>query len=89
MTYTIIYSHSADKTLSKLSEGIRKRIIKTVSSIKDKPFSFIEKLKTEKTDELLYKLRVGDYRVIMQVRNDVLTILVVHIDHRKRVYRKF
>ncbi len=36
----------------------------------------------------LYRIRVGDYRIVYQVRNQALTVLVVSIGHRRDVYRK-
>ncbi len=35
----------------------------------------------------LYRIRVGDYRVVYQVRDEVLLVLVVKIGHRREVYR--
>ena len=35
----------------------------------------------------LYRIRVGDYRVVYQIRDDRLIVLVVRIGHRKDVYR--
>ena len=34
-----------------------------------------------------YRIRVGDYRIIYQIQDDVLMILVVKIGHRREVYR--
>ena len=39
-------------------------------------------------EEELYRFRVGDYRVIYQIRDKVLLVLVVKIGHRKDVYRR-
>jgi mRNA interferase RelE/StbE len=36
----------------------------------------------------LYRIRVGDYRIVYQLRNQALTVLVVSIGHRKDMYRK-
>jgi mRNA interferase RelE/StbE len=38
--------------------------------------------------ENLYRVRVGDYRVIYAVENDFLLVLVVEIGHRREIYRK-
>ncbi len=38
-------------------------------------------------EEELYRLRVGDYRIIYQVRDRVLVVLVVNVGHRRDVYR--
>jgi mRNA interferase RelE/StbE len=35
----------------------------------------------------LYRIRVGDYRVVYQVRDEALLVLVVKIGHRREVYR--
>ena len=36
----------------------------------------------------LYRIRVGDYRIVYQLRNQTLIVLVVSIGHRKDMYRK-
>ena len=38
--------------------------------------------------EYLWRIRVGDYRVIYTVRDEELVILVVSLGHRKEIYRK-
>ncbi|MBX3739382.1 MAG: type II toxin-antitoxin system RelE/ParE family toxin [Akkermansiaceae bacterium] len=38
-------------------------------------------------DENAYRIRVGDYRIIYEIRNEVLVVLVVKIGHRKDIYR--
>lgn len=35
----------------------------------------------------LWRYRVGDYRIVVDIEDDVLVILVVDVDHRSRVYR--
>ena len=35
----------------------------------------------------LWRYRVGDYRIIADIEDDVLVILVVDVDHRSRIYR--
>lgn len=35
----------------------------------------------------LWRYRVGDYRIVADIEDDVLVILVVDVDHRRRVYR--
>ena len=37
--------------------------------------------------ENLYRIRVGDYRIVYQVRDEVLLVLVLKIGHRREVYR--
>ncbi|HOC57210.1 MAG TPA: type II toxin-antitoxin system RelE/ParE family toxin [Verrucomicrobiota bacterium] len=37
--------------------------------------------------ENLYRIRVGDFRIVYQIRDEVLLVLVVKIGHRREVYR--
>jgi mRNA interferase RelE/StbE len=37
--------------------------------------------------EALWRIRIGDYRVVHQVRDDELLVLVVRVAHRREVYR--
>jgi mRNA interferase RelE/StbE len=37
--------------------------------------------------EDFYRIRVGDYRIVYQIRDEVLLVLVVKIGHRREVYR--
>ncbi|MDR0306677.1 MAG: type II toxin-antitoxin system RelE/ParE family toxin [Chitinispirillales bacterium] len=34
-----------------------------------------------------YRIRTGDYRVVYEIHDNVLTIIVIDIDHRKDIYR--
>jgi mRNA interferase RelE/StbE len=88
MTFKVIYSRTADQNLSHLPDDIRSRIILAIRRIRDNPFPHIHRLHTQKTEYPLYKMRVGQYRVILQIIQDVLVIYVVDVGHRKNVYRQ-
>ena len=83
MTYEIIFSDKAFKQLKKLERKIQERIIASLERIKIRPESYITKL----VGDPGYKLRVGDYRVIMDIDKDKLLILVIKIGHRKKIYK--
>lgn len=71
LTHNFDFSPTSVKQLSKLPESISKRIIRKIYSIRDEPGSFCEPL----TDHQgLYKLRTGDYRIIMRILKNELTI---------------
>ena len=38
--------------------------------------------------ENLYRIRAGDYRIVYQVRDEILMVLVIRVGHRKNVYRR-
>ena len=70
-------------SLKKLDRNIRERIIKTIKRSRIRPYSYVKKL----VESPYYRLRVGDYRVIMDIKDNKLRILVIEIDHRKRIYK--
>ena len=84
MTYSIKYSKTSEKQIRKLDKIMQKRIISSLDRCKIRPYSHVEKL----VGVSYYRLRVGDYRVIMNVKDNILEILVVEIGNRKNIYRK-
>jgi mRNA interferase RelE/StbE len=83
MTYEIIFSDKAFKQLKKLERKIQERIIASLERIKIRPESYVTKL----VGDPGYKLRVGDYRVIMDIDKGKLLILVIKVGHRKKIYK--
>jgi mRNA interferase RelE/StbE len=72
--------------LAALPRDVRQRIDSRIQSLADRPRPpGVEKLGGE---EGLYRVRVGDYRVVYSIRDDALLVLVVRIGHRGEVYRK-
>lgn len=80
--YEIIFSIKAKKQLLKPERNIQERIISALERIRIRPEAFINKLVGDKG----YKLRVGDYRVIMDIDKNSLIILVIKVGHRKNIY---
>jgi mRNA interferase RelE/StbE len=87
--YRIELTPAVEKTLSKLAKKNRPLLNKVDQSL----LALVENPTPTGCKQLvgqvpnLYRLRIGDYRIIYKVENDVLVILVVHIGHRKDVYR--
>lgn len=84
MSYQIIFDEKAIDFLEKLDKNTRVRIFKKILSTKQNPFRYFEKL----TKRDLYKLRIGDYRVIADINKKDIKILIVFIGHRKNIYEK-
>ncbi len=82
--YEVIFDEEAIDFLNKLPNDIKKRIFSKITSTKQDPFHYFEKL-TKKTG---YKLRVGDYRVIADINRNNKKIEVTVIGHRKNIYKK-
>lgn len=86
MAYEVRLKPSAERALRKLPAQIRSRIGNRLDGLAGKPRpSGCEKLGGV---DNLYRARVGDYRVVYQVSDDALVVLVVTIGHRGDVYRR-
>lgn len=84
LLYEIIFSQKAKKQLFKLEKVIQERIIAALERIRIRPEAYITKL----VGDPGYKIRVGDYRVIMDIDRTKLLVLVIKIGHRRNIYEK-
>lgn len=83
--YEIIWSNRAISQMNKLPKTIRIAIYKSVGKLKANPFrKEVKRLRGLPH----FRLRVGDYRVIFDIENDVFRILIVKVGHRKKIYEK-
>lgn len=87
MAYKVFYSDKAKKELSKLDKPVAKRIhnflTERVAKDPKAQGGFLQGNLAE-----FWRYRVGDYRIIAQIDDGVLTVLVARIAHRKEVYIK-
>ncbi|AKB45348.1 MULTISPECIES: type II toxin-antitoxin system RelE family toxin [Methanosarcina] len=86
--YTVQYTSRAIKDINKLPPEARKRIFDAITEIKEKPYSHVKKLKTS-PDSPIYSLRVGEYRVLLNITRSQLIIFVIGAGYLSTVYRKF
>lgn len=84
MTYEIIFTDKSLKQLKKLEKDIQKRIIKALERIRIRPEAYVTKL----IGDPGYRLRVGNYRVLMDIDKQKILILVLKIAHRKTIYKE-
>jgi len=82
MTFQIIWSDSAARQLRKLDRTVARRIFEKVGDLADDPHRFVRKL----VNSPYYRLRVGDYRVILDIQEDVLRVLVLKVGPRESIY---
>jgi mRNA interferase RelE/StbE len=80
------YTQTAERTLRRLDKPVARRVMNQVEEIAelDDPRSRGKPL----TGPLrgLWRWRVGDWRVIAEIHDDRLVILVIDVDHRSQVY---
>ena len=88
MTWKIEIVPSAIKELNKLDRQVAKRLLKflhkRVASLKD-PRSIGDALKGPRFGEY-WRYRVGDYRIITKIEDNIMLILVLRVGHRKQIY---
>ena len=82
MTHEIIFSDKALNQLKKMEKNVQERIIAVLERIRVRPETYVTKL----VGDPGYKLRVGDYRIIMDIDNKMLIILILKVGHRKNIY---
>ena len=82
--YTISIKQSAVKVLSKIEPAQRLRLIEAIDKLKTNPNAG-SVLKGEFSG--LRRIRIGDYRIVYEVQNQQLIILVVRVAHRREVYK--
>ena len=80
--YSVWISEKAKKQLEKLPKKINQIIFNKIYSIRETPFHYLKKLEGSK----LWRLRIMDYRVIVDVLVTENKIIVLTIDKRSRVY---
>ena len=88
MVWRIEFDPRAVKELSKFDRPIQQRIIKVLReriAILDDPRSIGEALRGEELGRF-WKYRIGDYRVICDIRDEEIVVLIIRIGDRKEIY---
>ena len=80
--YKLVFSNLALKQLNKLEKNIKERIWEKLQLCKENPFRFLEHLEQIKG----FKLRVGDYSLIIDVKISDKILEVLKLGHRKNIY---
>ena len=84
--YTISFKESANKELQKLPRNAIAKIIPVIERLVNNPRPGGCK-KLEGAKENLYRVRVGDYRVIYLIEDTIRVVEIRKIGHRKDIYR--
>ncbi len=84
MPYQIIIKRSAEKELNALPPALRDRITQRLLALEDNPRpTGIKKLQGAES----YRLRIGDYRVLLTIDDQRQQVMIYAIGHRREVYR--
>ena len=85
MAYAIEFAPSAKRELHKLPRDLQLKLNQRIDSLSIEPRPRGSKKLKGATE--LWRIRVGDYRVVYEVRDKILVVLVVRVAHRREVYR--
>jgi mRNA interferase RelE/StbE len=85
MSYQIEITPAAQRNIKKLPKNIQQQIIEKLEELVLEPRPMgVVKLAAK---EDLYRLRMGNYRIIYRIQDPVLSILITKIGHRRDIYR--
>ncbi|WXT99616.1 MAG: hypothetical protein Ctma_0320 [Catillopecten margaritatus gill symbiont] len=84
MKYDLKIQKNAKKSLAKISEPFQTKIINKIYALANEPYYNTKKL----TGREAYRIRIGSYRVIYEINDNELIILVISIGHRKNIYSR-
>ena len=89
MAWTLEFKKKATEALESMDQKAAQRIVTFLETrviISDKPWQLGTKLQGKEFEGLI-RFRIGDYRVLTEIKNDRLVVLVVGVGHRREVYR--
>jgi len=84
MSYQVIIPKPVQKQLDKISRPQRERILAAIRLLKNDPRP--DGVKKLKALDDTYRIRIGDYRVVYEIRDQELIIFLLNAAHRKDVY---
>ena len=82
MAFEIIWSEPAIRQLRKLDRTVARRVFNKVGELADNPLQLVQRL----VSSPYYRLRIGDYRVVLDIQQSLLRILVLKGGHRGSIY---
>ncbi|MBS3092021.1 type II toxin-antitoxin system RelE/ParE family toxin [Candidatus Pacearchaeota archaeon] len=80
--FQIEFTETAKDFLKKLQKKDAEIVLNKIYSIRENPYRFLKRLQGEK----LWRLRIGDYRAVVDVIVSMNKIMVIRIGHRKNIY---
>jgi mRNA interferase RelE/StbE len=82
--YSIIFEKRALESLNKLDSQIKQRIWDKIQQCRENPFRYLKHLEEMPG----FKLRVGDYRIIIDINISKNALIILKVGHRKNVYEE-
>ena len=86
MTFKILLHRRAAKFLKRLDEPTKNRVIRSLSELRNFPDIRLDIVKIAGERDI-YRIRIGDLRVLMKVYDEEKIIIIVKIDRRGKAYK--
>ena len=84
MSYNVVVAKSAQKHLLAFSREVRERLSVRIAALASVPRPpGVKKLRGREA----WRIRVGDHRVIYEIHDQVLRVIVIDVGHRREIYR--
>lgn len=84
MPWKVIWSEKSVKQLEKIDKKNAQKIYDAVLDCVEDPYKTVIRL----SNSPFYRMRIGNYRVILDLQQSKMIIFVVETDHRGQVYKK-
>jgi mRNA interferase RelE/StbE len=81
--YDLLYAEQFVKELKKLEKDLQKRIISALERIRVRPYPHVKKI----VGCPYFRLRTGDYRIILDIQENKMIIYALEVGHRKNIYQ--
>jgi len=85
MPYRLEIKDSARRQIARLSKPDQRRVMAAIADLADTPRP--DGVRKIVGADNAYRIRVGDYRIVYEIVDRVLTVYVICVAHRKDVYR--
>lgn len=87
MAWKVRLEKTAEKAFDTLDRPIQKKIISALEEIRDSenPRDFLVPYSGPLAG--YWKKRVGDYRIVCEIQDQIITVVVLEIGHRSKIYR--
>lgn len=83
--YKIEYKRRAQKFIEAQSRKVKRQLIKNIEALREDPRPAGSKLLDDMRK--IYRVRSGNYRIVYQVKDKVLLVIVAKVDDRKNIYK--
>jgi mRNA interferase RelE/StbE len=85
-TYTVQLKPAAERNLKKIKDkAVLRRIAKAIEGLQTNPKPTA--VKALQGNDSIFRIRVGDYRILYTIEDRARVVLVIRIGHRREIYR--